>query len=324
MGFINFRGGQKADNFNELSEEAKRAEAVEQELVGSKHRREIAAGFFGVPELAEKENSVVLANLVAQKNALMAIHDSLCEGNALFSYFDDTQLMNDFWLASVVDILDQSSLNDNQKAKCLQLMLTVFKVNNLTNGNQHYLFISKNENYRAYLQRCFDLSGAGMPYVWIWFEHLGNQPLPGVGKHSINRMDSVIYFMQEYMKFMMGLSFYLSQIFPGRGCGKNIRQSLANKLEIISVEMTRQDYLELDISLLVNPVHFNPEDFRSNYEGFEQTANQSEGLKGAFNNLREAFGKPKRILQLVQLLDLCSDSEKGLLEKEYKRTSSSF
>ena len=324
MGFLNYRGGQKQDNFEEISRAAKLAEEREQEALGSMRRRRVAADYFGVSDLAEKDNKVVLANLQQQHRNLCDIHDSLCRNNALTSYFDDKQLMSDFWFASISEIMNQGEISDVQKVKALGLMQAVFNVENKTPAKEHFLYLQRNEAYQNYIGRCFGLSGMAMPMFWLWIQHLGNQPLGDEGQHGRNRMDTAVHFLQEYVSFMMTLSFYLSQIFPGQGCGKNTRDALNGKLEALSAEMTRQDFLQIDLSLLVNPVHFNPEDFRSDYNGFEQNENQSQGLKGVFDSLKKKFGKQNRVLQLAQLLDSCTENGSHVLENEYKRMTKGF
>lgn len=324
MGFINFRGGKKADNYDELSKQARAVEAAEQEALGSHKRRVMAADYFGVSELAEKENNAVLAQLILQKKELTSIHDTLIFKNALSLIFDDTQLMRDFWMESITEILDQGNLLDIQKCKALQLLCTAFQINNPTTAQVHYLSISRNENYQKYMERCFNLSENTMPGFWYWMQHLGNQPLPDTGRHTKNRMDTVVFFIQQYMTFMMTLSFYLSQMFPGRGCGKDMKEKLQKRLELISYQMAGQKNMELDLSQLVNPLYYNPNDYSTDYKGFEQSRNQSEGLKGAFDNLKKRFGKRTRVLELIQLLDMCSESEVGLLENEYNRMTRLF
>ncbi len=324
MGFINFRGGQKADRFEELSSEARKIEAAEQEALGSKKRRSIAADYFGVPEWAEKENKTILALLLLQIKELEDIHHGLKQGNDLANEFDDSQLFNDFWMASLTEILNQGKLDDNQKTKCLQLLMTAFQISNTTTAKQHYLFISRNSDYNNYFQRCFSSIHQEIPRIWLWLEHLGNQPLPGVGRHDKNRMETTILFVQKYMSFMLGLSFYISQLFPGRGCGSTIKGSLSKTLKIMSEGMTKDDYVELDLSELVNPLYAKAEDYTFEYSGHEQDMNQAEGLRGVFASLRSKFGKENRILQLIQLLDDCSESDSHLLENEYKHMAKAF
>ena len=319
MGFINFRGGQKADRFNELSAQAKQIEISEQEALGSKKRRSIAADYFGVPEWAEKENKVILGLLIVKRKELEEIHQKLKEGNMLAEEYDDSQLLKDLWLSSFSEVLNQGTLENNQRIQCLQLLMTAFQINNLTTAKQHYLFISKNEDYKAYIQRCFIPMHQEVPLVWLWLEHLGNQPLPGVGKHVKNRMGTTFLFVQEYMSFMMGLSFYISQMFPGRGCGSKTKDSLSNTLGIIDSKITRTEYTELDINELFNPLYEKPEKTVYEYRGYEQDKNQTEGLKGILASLKSKFEKHNRVLQLIQLLDDCSESETSLLENEYKR-----
>ena len=319
MGFINFRGGQKADRFEELSAEAKQIEATEQEALGSKKRRGIAADYFGVPEWTDKENKTVLALLLLQVKELEDIHKSLKNGNALADEYDDTQLFNDFWIASLTEILNQGNIDENQKIKCLQLLMTAFQINNITTAKQHYLFISKNPDYSSYYQRCFSPLGHEIPRIWLWLEHLGNQPLPGVGRHEKNRMDTTVLFIQKYMTFMMGLSFYINQLFPGRGCGSTIKETLSKSLDTMAEEMTQGVHVELDFSELVNPLYSKAEDMTFEYKGFEQNSNQVEGFKGIFASLRSKFGNQNRILQLIQLLDDCSETKNYQLEGEYKR-----
>ena len=324
MGFINFRGGQKADNFEKISEQAKQAEAAEQEALGSIRRRRIAADYFGVSELAEKDNKTILFKLISQQKALVEVHNSLVSGNELIKYFDDSQLFKDLWLASIAEILDQGRLSDIQKTKGMQLLLTAFQVNNQTKSTDHYLYMVRNEQYKNYMNRCFGLGNVSMPGFWLWLEHLGNQELEGVGQHNRNRMDTVLFFLNEYMNFMMTLSFYITQMFPGAGCGKDTKQLLQEKISIMSQEMTRKDFMQINLSGLVNPIYGNPEDLQGGYSGYEQSYNQSQGLKGAFDELKGKFGKNKRVVQIVQLLDMCSDSDVKVLENEYKRMTRLF
>ena len=327
MGFINFRGGKKADNYDALSKQAKAIEAAEQEKVGSHKHRERAADYFGVSDLAAKENNAVLTRLMFQKKEIDSIHDSLISGNTLSIMFDDTQLMKDFWMGSIAEIIDQGNLADIQRCKALQLLCTAFHINNPTTAQKHYLYIGRNESYQKYMERCFSFSENIMPGFWHWMQHLGNQPLSQAGKpgkNSKNRMDIVVYFINQYMTFMMTLSFYLSQVFPGRGCGRFMKEEFHKRLELISYQMTGQMSMDLDFSQLVNPLYHNPKDFSAENKGFEQTRNQSEGLKGAFDNLRKRFGKKNRVLKLIQLLDMCSESESTHLENEYNRMTRSL
>lgn len=319
MGFINYRGGIKQDNFEEISRAARLAEEREQEALGSMRRRMIAADYFGVPELAEKDNKAVLASLQQQHRNLCDIHSTLINNNALVSIFDDKQLVADFWFTSVSEILNQGELSNVQKVKALALMQAVFRIENPTSAQEHFLFLQKNVAYQNYIDRCFGLSGMTMPMFWQWIQHLGNQALADSGQHGRNRMDTAVHFLREYTSFMMTLSFYLSQVFPGSGCGRTTRDALNHKLEVFSAGMTGQEYLQIDLSGLVNPVHSNPEEFKSEYNGFKQTENQSQGLKGVFDSLKKKFGKQNRVLQLVQLLDTCSNNESRVLENEYKR-----
>lgn len=319
MGFINYRGGQKQDKFNEISRAAKLAEAREQEALGSMRRRRIAADFFGVSELAEKDNNVVLSTLQTKFRDLIEIHASLIKNNPVISFYNDEQLMADFWYASISEILNQGAISDVQKEKALMLMQALFKLQNKTSAKDHFIYLNKNSAYKNYIDRCFGLSGLAMPMFWLWITNLGNQPLGDEGQHSRNRMDIAVHFLREYVSFMMMLSFYLSQVFPGQGCGQRTRDTLNNKLESLSAELTRQEFLQIDLSLLVNPIYGNPDEFKSEYTGYEQSERQSQGLKNAFNSLRKRFSRQNRVLQLVQLLDSCSENQSHILENEYKR-----
>lgn len=319
MGFLNYRGGQKQDNFEEISKAAKLAEEREQEALGSMRRRRLAADYFGVPELADKENKVVFAILRQQYSNLCHIHDVLLEKNALLNDFDDKQLMADFWFASVSEVLNQGNILDIQKVKALSLIQAVLQIENKTTASDHFVYLQKNEAYKNYVNRCFALSGMALPMMWMWIQHLGSQPLADQGQHNKNRMDTAVHFLQEYASFMMTLSFCLSQTFPGKGCGKDTKEAITRKLEAISAEVTRQEFIQIDLSLLVNPIHSDPMDFRTNYKGFEQTETQSQGLKSVFDSIRKRFGKQNRVLQLVQLLDSCTEGESRVLENEYKK-----
>ena len=77
--------------------------------------------------------------------------------------------------------------------------------------------------------------------------------------------------------------------------------------------------IELNVSSILNPVYSDVSDSIDAYERYEQTERQTEGLRSALNALRNKFGKPKRVLRLVQLLDMCSESDSKILENEYNR-----
>ncbi len=318
MGFINFRGGQKDDSFAELSAEAKKVEQAENEAFGSMKRRRIAADYFGVPEMAERDNTAVLSEILIRRRALVEIYDKLTGNNNLVKEYDATQLMNDFWLSSVAEIIDQGKLSPFQKEKCLQLLITAMQVNNQTSAKQHYLFMERNEEYRKYINRCFGLEENGLPLVWLWIEHLGNQALPEGGRHGKNRMDTVMYFMKEYVSYMLLLSFYINQLFPGHGCGKKTKTLLESKFELISAGMTGEKYLEFDVQSLINPIYYDSTNYSTEYKGFEQSKNQSEGLKNAFASFTRSLGQSRRVLNIIRLLDACSESGNTNLEGKYE------
>lgn len=319
MGFINFRGGLKADNFDALSDEAKKIEEDEQNNPRSLRNRRLAADYFGVPELAIKENKAILAELLLRYKNLKALYHSLSDGNDLFGDFDSEQFVNDFWINSITEIIDQGSITDVQKIKCLQILMTAFGISNKTTAKDHYLFSQKNPDYKTYMYRCFSLENEDITLIWLWLIRLGYRELPGKGKHEKNCMDIVVHFMNEYIFFMMVLAFYISQIFPGNGCGKDIRVQLLSVFEKVRLYMTDNQNLELTVSAMLNPVYSDVADYVDSVERYEQTMSQTEGLKNAFDSLRRKFGKPKRVLRLIQLLDMCSESDSKILENEYNR-----
>ena len=324
MGFINFRGGQKKDNFQEISQMAKEAEQAEQEKIGSSKRRLLAAEYFGVPTLAEKDNKAILAKIIIDQKSLANIHRELVANNQLTKFFDDTQLCADFWVASITEILDQGRLNNAQKINCLQLLMLAFQLNNQTKASDHYINIARNEKYKNYMDRCFGLDNASMPQFWYWLEHLGNQGIVDDGKHGRNRMDTVMYFIQEYMSFMMTLSFYISQLFPGCGCGKDTKQLLQDKLELMSLNMSNHDFMTINISGLVNPLYDKQLPDADSYTGYSQSEGQADGIAGAFDTIKAKFGKNKRVQRVIWLLDSCVDNESNSLENEYMRMTNTF
>ena len=319
MGFINFRGGLKNDNYDELSDEAKKIEEDEKNNPRSLRNRRLAADYFGVTEYAIKENKAILAELLLRHRNLLEIYHTLSNDNVLFSDFDSEQFINDFWLNSFTEIINQGKITDIQEIKCLQILIMAFKINNKTSAKDHFVFYQKNPQYKEYMQRCFGLKNENIPLVWMWFIQMGYKELIDEGKHEKNRMDIVVHFMNEYIYFMMLLSFYISQMFPGNGCGKDIRILLLNSFDRIGSYMSENRGIELNVSSILNPVYSDVSDSIDAYERYEQTERQTEGLRSALNALRNKFGKPKRVLRLVQLLDMCSESDSKILENEYNR-----
>ena len=315
MGFINFRGGLKEDNYAVLSEQAKQAEEAEQERLGSKRRRSIAADYFSVPEMAEADNKTVLAQLVRKYNSLAEQYQTISDGNPLGSIFDEKQFMNDFWMSSLASILDQGDLEVVQKIKCLHLLLAAFRIEKQTMAKDYYLFMEKNDRYKGYVERCFVTLDEQIPLIWKWMHFLGSQPLPDMGKHESNRMNMVTMYVEEYISFMMLCSFYISQLFPGHGCGKDTRANMEALIDRVAAEFTDGAVQNLSLADMINPAYANPDDYR-------QSVNSSENkvsFAKAFARLKRKLGKQSRVLMLVRLLDQCSDSESKVLENEYKR-----
>jgi len=318
MGFINYRGGQKQDNFDTLSKKAKEAERVEQIAAGSQKRRQNAADYFGVSKYALSDNKEVLLHLLTDYKELLQIHNKLISQNPIAESFDDKQLIKDLWLWSISDILHNTNLTSMQKKNATQLLLQAFGVQNTTTAEQHYIFVERNDAYRQYLNNCFGLDGIAVPQLWVWIQHLGNQELPGVGRHNNTRMSTAVFFMQKYMDFLMLLSFYLSQLFPDKGCGKNTRQKILSKIEMITAYVNSLDHSDIDFSVLVNPLYANPNDFRADYSGYDMPKNQSEDLKQSFGAMKNSFDKVSRVENLIHLLDMCSDNESTVLANNYK------
>lgn len=211
MGFIDWHG-KKGDHYEEVVEYAKTREEMDgTQIRGAAKNQEVAA-FFGVPEFAALATDDILKCMIRIQKELSADLHSLAENFQWTEIFDQEQLIADFWLYMIWELLDQSRLPDGKKIKMLQVFMTgIFKIKNKTSAEEHCRYIQEDKEYQEYMRDCFALESGRNTLFWQWLSDLeGNVSVKG----------KIPQLLEEYQKFIVYLAYYLNQIIPGPVIGR--------------------------------------------------------------------------------------------------------
>ena len=234
------------------TKQAELAQELDHYIQREEHRQEL----LGLEEVKGMTSLSVERLLKINQSKLSVIYNDIAiKSGFREQVFDDSYMFNDLWLYTFAEQFEKSGLDVIEVAAWIDTLLQTFRLNVGIEGMDHLELLKNNSSYRDYMNHMFAAKDVDSCFFWQLFLSMGNSDPDVLSKILSERVEEMMSFVKEYIKFIIQLEYYLSQIVPHGEFGGRMEKLVVDKLANISEALGREIVPDRDLVNYVNPLY---------------------------------------------------------------------